>query len=264
MNILAVVVVWATVVTPNVTARAEAHNLAKGLVEVSLSSANWSRSDTIAAISALATVLYFVATLVMVVLMMRANRIARRSAQDAAELARDALAETRRSNDLTQRSVEAAHIGVSIAQRQFDSAVLDYYLPVQAVVAAALGNVRNSRNLPLNVQYELTPPGFHEACAKAVMIGGGLQATLHVCEAMLNAAQAYRQDMIKATTVYDINDIAVDGNRQLMGVYLDGVEQSLQAVYAEISPIIDQLRISTGRRDVTLESLKPNADESAG
>jgi len=236
--------------------RSRTGDTSRGKIVTSLPSDEWSRSDAISAIGALATVLYFVATLVMIVLMMRANRIAHQSSERGAELGRQALAETRRSNDLTQRSVEAAHTGVAIAQRQFDSAILDYYLPIQGAVAAALGNVRQSRNLPLNVAFDITPPGFEAACERSVMIGGGLQATLNVCRAMLTAAQAYRNDMIKATATHDVADIAVEGNRQLMNIYLDGIEQSLQAVYEEIAPIIDQLRSSTGRRDVTLEHLR--------
>ena len=73
----------------------------------------WSRSDLIAVVTSIATAAYFLATVLVLITMRRANAIASAGAEASAVNTQTALAETRTSNELTKRQIEAAEAALA-------------------------------------------------------------------------------------------------------------------------------------------------------
>lgn len=73
----------------------------------------WSRTDVIALAAAIATIAYFFATVLVLLTMRRANAIASAAAEANAADTQKALSETRTSNELTRRHIEAVEAALA-------------------------------------------------------------------------------------------------------------------------------------------------------
>lgn len=222
----------------------------------------WHISDYINAVIAVATTGYLVATVVLIRLMARANSIAMTEAGQNAKFASEALVETRHSNELTRESLKLASESATIAKRTFDSQLLDKYLPVQAAVAAAAGNIRARRVLKEKASRTVVPDDFTQAVMAAAVIGGSLQNTLRL--ALITMERADQLVNTVTTMSAEQNDAVVQGFRELLDLHLDTAEQILVATYTELEDVVAQLRESTGRRDLTLKNLNVSGLDKSG
>ncbi len=224
-----------------------------------LNSSRWSTADKINLVTAIATSCYFVATLVLIGFMARANRIARDAARHSAEFGRLALEQTQKSNQLTQQGVNAAISSARVAQQQLDSQLLDKYVPIESAIGAALGGIRGSRFIAETMKFQIIPSQFSSAIQAAGAIGGSLDATLQVVAISLQAAQNHRDNLVQTLQSVSPDDPFVKGLRELVELHRRGAEIILETIAAEIKIVTDRLRESTGRADVTLSHLKPES-----
>lgn len=215
----------------------------------------WSRADKIALINAIATSAYFLATVVLITLMAKANRIASQTAAHSADFNRLALEQTRRSNELTQQSVEAAAATARVAQQQFDSQLLDRYLPIQSALSAAAANAQAATLFPEKMPYTILPDGFADATALAGSVGVSLHLTFQMASIMLQTAQGHRDNLTQSVQKLQPNDPLLPGLRELVNLHCSSAKLLLDAALKEIAPTVERLRASTGRKDVTLQHL---------
>jgi hypothetical protein len=224
-----------------------------------LHSDKWSIADKINLVTAIATSGYFVATLVLIGLMARANRIASNAAWHSAEFGVLALKESQKSNELTLQGVNAAISSARVAQQQLDSQLLDKYVPIESAIGAALGGIRGSRFIAETMKFQIIPSEFSSVIQAAGAIGGSLHATLQVVAITLQAAQNHRDNLVQTLQTVSPNDPFVKGLRELVELHRRGAEIILEATAAEIKTVTDRLRESTGRVDITLSQLKPES-----
>jgi hypothetical protein len=262
VTLIALLLLLATLPPAHVVAQASHNAMTATLGHATAPSANtneWSTADKINLVTAIATSGYFLATLILISFMARANRIARDAAIQSSELARRALEQTQRSNELTQQVVAAAAMSARVAQQQFDSQLLDKYLPIESAIGSALGNIRGSRVISETLRFKIVSPEFTAAVQTSAAIGGSLHATLQLVGVSLQAAQSHRDSLVQALETMPTDDPFVKGLRELVELHRRGAELVLEAAASEIKVIVDRLRESTGRQDVTLSHLDPDA-----
>jgi len=218
-------------------------------------SPQWSTADKIALVNAVATSGYFLATIVLILLMARGNRIATQAAAQSSEFSRLALEQTRRSNELTQQSVEAASVSARVAQQQFDSQLLDRYIPIQSALSAAAANAQAAMIFPEKIPYTILPKEFAQAMGLAASLGPSLHLTFQMASIMLQTAQAHRDNLSQSVQKLQPADPILHGLRELVNLHCSSAKLLLEAAVNEIAPTVERLRASTGRADLTLHDL---------
>ena len=178
-------------------------------------------------------------------------------------LTRQISAAAVRQADASLKQAEAAAESTLIARQQFDTVLLDAYIPVQAGIAAALGNVRACKITPANVPVKLLPPNFERAASAAERIGASMSSVMRTAEILLTQAQTSKDDLVATAGKLQPEHVQIQYQTGMLKLTLNSVEHMLQATYDEITGTVQRLRESTGRLDITLSNMKPLPDDTA-
>ena len=138
------------------------------------------------------------------------------------------MEQTQKSNELTQESVKAAIAPARVAQQQFDSQLLDKYLPIQTAIGSAIGNIRASRALKETMKFQMVPAEFAPAIQAAALVGGSLHATLQIVNVSLETAQKHRDNLLQSLQSMAPTDPFIQGLRELVELHRRGAEVILE------------------------------------